>query len=90
LPQDADVVRPSHVTPDLPTAETAPWVEAGTIPQPAHEVMPELVGMPPPGQPRRGRSTWETLLLIALFIGLVVAAIWALVVNGVISPAVTP
>jgi hypothetical protein len=36
---------------------------------------------------RRGRSAWETLLLIVLVLGVVVAALWALVANGVFSPA---
>lgn len=91
LPHAEDVVWPSHVAPDLPPAASAPPVEAGVIPPPsAHAASPEMVVVPPPDQPRRERSSWETLLLIALFIGLVVAAVWALVVNGVISPPVTP
>ena len=35
---------------------------------------------------RRGRDPWETLLLVLLCIGIVVAALWALVANGVFSP----
>ena len=35
---------------------------------------------------RRGRSAWETLLLILLVLGVLVAALWALVANGVFSP----
>jgi hypothetical protein len=34
----------------------------------------------------RGREVWETLLLVFLFIGIIVAALWALVSNGVFSP----
>jgi hypothetical protein len=34
----------------------------------------------------RDRATWETLLLVFLFIGIIVAALWALVSNGVFSP----
>ena len=34
---------------------------------------------------RRGRNVWETVLLVLLFIGVVAAAIWALVSNGVLS-----
>ena len=34
---------------------------------------------------RRGRNVWETVLLVLLFIGVVAAAIWALVSNGVIG-----
>ena len=35
---------------------------------------------------RRGRDVWETLLLVLLFLGVIVAALWALVANGVFSP----
>jgi hypothetical protein len=35
---------------------------------------------------RRERGVWETLLLVFLFIGVIVAALWALVANGVFSP----
>jgi hypothetical protein len=34
----------------------------------------------------RDRAAWETLLLVFLFIGIIVAALWALVSNGVFSP----
>jgi hypothetical protein len=34
----------------------------------------------------RGRGVWEALLLVFLFIGIIVAALWALVSNGVFSP----
>jgi hypothetical protein len=37
-------------------------------------------------QEGRDRATWETLLLVFLFIGIIVAALWALVSNGVFSP----
>jgi hypothetical protein len=40
----------------------------------------------PPSQERRGRDVWETLLLVLLFIGVVVAALWALFSNGVFNP----
>jgi hypothetical protein len=36
---------------------------------------------------RRTRGSWETLLLVVLFIGVIVAALWALVSNGVFSPS---
>jgi hypothetical protein len=39
----------------------------------------------PPSEERRGRDVWETLLLVILFIGVVAAAVWALVANGVFS-----
>ena len=35
---------------------------------------------------RRGRDVWETLLLVLLLIGVIAAALWALVANGVLSP----
>src|SRR3954452_6287670 len=35
---------------------------------------------------RRERGAWETLLLVFLFIGLIVVALWSLVANGVFSP----
>lgn len=38
------------------------------------------------GRERRERGVWETLLLVFLFIGVIVAALWALVANGVFSP----
>jgi hypothetical protein len=40
----------------------------------------------PISEERRGRAVWEMLLLVLLFIGVVVAAVWALVANGVFSP----
>ena len=36
-----------------------------------------------PSEERRGRDVWETLLLVLLFIGVIAAALWALVANGV-------
>jgi hypothetical protein len=36
---------------------------------------------------RRGRDIWETLLLVLLLIGVIAAALWALVANGVLSPS---
>jgi hypothetical protein len=37
-----------------------------------------------PLEERRGRDIWETLLLVLLFIGVIAAALWALVANGVL------
>lgn len=89
-PVAAAVDWPQHVAPVLPSSATVPAVEVAVLPSPADEALPDVAAMPPPDQSRRVRSSWETLLLIALFIGLVVAAVWALVVNGVFSPAATP
>ncbi len=52
-------------------------------PAPAAAVDAPLVPAP---EERRGRDVWETLLLVLLFIGVVAAAVWALVANGVFSP----
>jgi hypothetical protein len=51
------------------------------------EQSPPAVATRPRGEPR-GRNAWETLLLVLLFLGVVVAAIWALVANGVFSPGI--
>jgi hypothetical protein len=37
---------------------------------------------------RRSRDVWETLLLVLLVIGVIAAALWALVANGVVRPGV--
>ena len=55
LPRTADVVWPSLVAPDLPAAATAPPVEAGVIPPPAHAAARETVVMPPRDQSQRER-----------------------------------
>jgi len=39
-----------------------------------------------PSEQRRGRDAWQTVLLVLLFIGVVAAALWALVANGVLDP----
>jgi len=39
-----------------------------------------------PLEERRGRGLWETLLLVLLPIGVIAAALWALVANGVLNP----
>lgn len=69
--------------------------EPSLAPEPA--VAPEL-DPAPDGRPaaavvaaraleeRRGRDVWETLLLVLLVIGVIVAALWALVANGAFSP----
>jgi hypothetical protein len=38
-----------------------------------------------PSEQRRDRDLWQTLLLVLLFIGVVAAALWALVANGVVD-----
>jgi hypothetical protein len=62
----------------------------GRAAEPPLVVAQEPVALPLTGstrEERRPREPWETLLLIMLFIGLVAAALWALVSNGVFSPA---
>jgi hypothetical protein len=39
----------------------------------------------PPGATARRREAWETPLLVALLVGIVVAVIWALLINGLIG-----
>jgi hypothetical protein len=51
----------------------------------APEVPPAAASAPLPDN-RRKREPWETFLLAALVIGVVVAALWALVANGVLGP----
>lgn len=76
-----------------PTTATVPPPDAALAPQP---VPPTPLDSQPPAIPvaaraqqvpeRRARSPWETLLLVLLFIGVVIAALWALAANGVFSP----
>ena len=57
---------------------------AGPAPVPARPPAAEVAARA--REERRGREPWETLLLVVLFIGVVVATLWALVANGVFSP----
>lgn len=54
---------------------------------PPRSLPPAAVLAAPAPEDRRQRERWETLLLVLLFIGVVVAALWALVANGVLSPS---
>jgi hypothetical protein len=67
-----------------------PELVAPTVPKP---VLPLADERPPTAivagralAERRERGAWETLLLVVLFLGVVIAAVWALVSNGVFSP----
>jgi hypothetical protein len=51
-------------------------------PAPAATVDAPLV---PSFEERRGRNLWETLLLLLLCIGVIAAALWALISNGILS-----
>ena len=69
--------------------------QAASEPASAPEPDPGPDGRPPAAvvaartlEERRGRDVWETLLLVLLFIGVIVAALWALVANGAFSPGV--
>jgi hypothetical protein len=55
-----------------PEREAAPATSAPAAP----------VAAGPSGE-HRGRDIWQTLLLVLLFIGVIAAALWALVANGV-------
>ena len=73
--------------------ETPVGAQAAPEPASAPEPDPGPDGRPPAVvvaaralEERRGRDVWETLLLVLLFIGVVVAALWALVANGAFSP----
>jgi hypothetical protein len=47
------------------------------------EPAPAAAAVRPPEE-RRGRDIWETLLLVLLFIGVIAAALWALIANGIL------
>jgi hypothetical protein len=86
---DQALAAPDALAP--PAAEPIPSAAAPETPQPALSPPPD--GRPPAAvvaaralEERRDRGAWETLLLTLLFIGVVVAALWALVSNGVFSP----
>jgi hypothetical protein len=86
----SDTVAPPPEWPDWPGL---PMPEAADD-EPATVQTPALDGRPPAAvvvaralEERRMRSPWETLLLVILFIGVIVAALWALVSNGVFSPS---
>ena len=72
------------------TLPAMPEPVAAAIPEPA---LPSADERPPAAivagralAERRERGAWETLLLVVLFLGVVIAAVWALVSNGVFSP----
>jgi hypothetical protein len=73
---------PPAVTQSTPELESTPGPEAEPEAVPA-EPAPAAVVTVRPAEQRRGRDVWETLLLVLLFIGVIAAALWALVANGV-------
>jgi hypothetical protein len=76
---------PTPADTPVPVApEKSPIIDAAPSPAPERLPPAEVAARAP--EDRRGREPWETLLLAALFIGVVVAALWALVANGVLGP----
>jgi len=81
---------PSSTAPPAVT-QTAPEPDSGARPESepepeaaTAEPAPAAISVRPPEE-RRGRDVWETLLLVLLFIGVIAAALWALVANGVVD-----
>ncbi len=76
---------PPAVSQTVPKPDAAP----GSASEPERKAQP---GEPAPAaavaarplEERRGHNVWETLLLVLLFIGVIAAALWALVANGVV------
>jgi hypothetical protein len=70
-----------EIAPSLPAREP----QAPT-PGPVEEERPTLAAVAAhPIEERHERSVWETVLLVLLFIGVVAAALWALISNGVLG-----
>lgn len=59
-------------------------------PEPSADDARQPVAVVParPTVDRRERGAWETALLVLLFLGVVIAAVWALVSNGVLGSGV--
>jgi len=77
---------PLAVTQTAPKPDSAPQPESEPEPEaPPAEPAPAAAIAAPPPEERRGRDVWETLLLVLLFIGVIAAALWALVANGVVD-----
>jgi hypothetical protein len=74
------VYQPPPEPDSAPGSELRPESEAGS-----DEPAPAAALAAPPSEERRGRDVWETLLLVILFVGVVAAAVWALVANGIFS-----
>jgi len=77
---------PPTVTQPAPEPDSAPGPELRSEGEvESDEPAPAAAMAAPDTRKRRGYDVWETLLLILLFIGVVTAALWALVANGVVS-----
>ena len=68
-----------------PTFEPEPASTPEPEPSP-DERPPAAVVAARTAEESRGRDVWQTLLLVFLLIGIIVAALWALVSNGVFRP----
>jgi hypothetical protein len=75
---------PLVATQPAPEPVSAPGPESGPEREAAPaEPAPAAAVAGRPAEQHRDRDLWETLLLVLLFIGVVAAALWALVANGV-------
>jgi hypothetical protein len=78
---------PPALTEALPEPDSAPVPASAPEREAAPaEPAPAAAVAAPSSAERRGRDVWETLLLALLVIGVIAAALWALVANGVVSP----
>jgi hypothetical protein len=76
---------PPAVTQTVPEPDSVHGPESEPEPEAAPvEPAPAAIPVRPP-QERRSRDVWETLLLVLLFIGVIAAALWALIANGVVD-----
>ena len=81
------IIAPPVAAERLADPMPAPGLAPPPEPEPGPDGrLPAAVVATRPLQEGRDRATWETLLLVFLFIGIIVAALWALVSNGVFSP----
>jgi hypothetical protein len=88
--REARTPRPEATRP-LEAARAAQWPDrpraanGAEPPAAAPESHPAAAAVAARAEERRSRANWETVLLILLFLGVVAAALWALVSNGVFS-----
>ena len=84
--QDAsliDISVPTPGLPEIPEQELAPMA-ADDMPSHAAAAPPALPTAPPETAAHQ-HEAWETPLLVVLVVGIVVAVLWALLVNGLIG-----
>jgi hypothetical protein len=75
---------PPAVSQSAPEPDSTPGLESEPEPEgaPAASAPAAPAAARPPDE-RRDRDIWQTLLLVLLFIGVIAAALWALIANGV-------